>query len=185
VQDTSQTLEGIMKSFKTFITEAAEFRQDNPAARGEEGGKEWLDDNKKYAEEKAKKANGKGATGKGITGAQTGYFKGLVKLPTSAVHKIPGANGEEAYRGDNSSDKNKNLEKTIGDPSKFDMKKHPALIAVNHKGEAHVMEGNHRIAYAQRHGISHIHTEVRYWNGGEDVKGNMHPDKVKALHNKS
>jgi hypothetical protein len=172
-----------MKSFKQFLYEAAEFKQDNPAARGEEGGKEWLERNKKYAEEDAAKAKGRGATGKGISGAQTGYFKGLVKLPVSALHKMKGANNEEAYRDDNSSDKNKNLEKTIGHPDKFNSKKHPPLIAVNHKGEPHIMEGNHRIAYAKRHGISHVHAEVKYWNGGEDVKGSMHPDKVKDMHN--
>ena len=51
-----------MKSFKQFLYEAAEFKQDNPAARGEEGGKEWLERNKKYAEEDAAKAKGRGCT---------------------------------------------------------------------------------------------------------------------------
>jgi predicted alpha/beta superfamily hydrolase len=56
------------------------------------------------------------------------------------------------------------------------------IIGINHKGEAHVLEGNHRIRYARDNNISHIHTDVSYFNGGEKAEGKFHPNKVKEMH---
>ena len=91
--------------------------------------------------------------------------------------------GEHEYRDDFSSHKHKELQKSV-DSSKFDTKDNAILIGVNHKGRPHVLEGNHRLAHAIRHGHEKIHAEVRYYNGGEDVKGQgFHPDQVLHLHN--
>jgi hypothetical protein len=74
-----------------------------------------------------------------------------------------------------------NLEKEIGHPDNFNSEANPISIGINHRGEPHVMEGNHRLAYALKHKIPHIHAEVRYYNGGEEASGPMHPSKLKDV----
>lgn len=151
-----------MKSFLEYIKE--ELRIDNP-------GGDWL----KHKQEDAEKSYGRY---RGITGSITAYHKdGPQKLRVDAIKNFPGARGEEAWRND--SPKMDDLEKDIGHPSNFNSKEHPIMIAVNHRGEPHIQEGNHRLAYAVKHKIPHIHAEVRYYNGGEEADGPMHPSKAK------
>lgn len=152
-----------------------EFRQDNP-------GGDWLANKQRYAKEDMMKRNGQGSVGKGFSGSVTGYFNKPLNLPVSYLSNLPGAEGEEDYRMNSNNPKMKYLEDEIGQPSNFDSKKHPIFVAVNHMGHAYVMEGNHRLEYARKNGISHIHAEVRYFNGGEDVNKQMHPDKIQKLH---
>lgn len=156
-------------------TNPVTFRQDNP-------GGDWLASKQRWAEEDMAKRGGKGYVGKGITGATTGYFNKPVNLPVSHLINLPGAEGEEAFRGNSDNQKMDHLKNEIGHPDNFDSEKHPIFIAVNHKGDSCVMEGNHRLTYAHQNGIKHIHTEVRYYNGGEDVNGHMHPAVLQALH---
>ena len=162
-----------MLSFKTFIKENSEiqFRQDNP-------GGNWLKNKQEYAEERMKNSPSESAASRGISGSTTGYFNKNLKLPTSYLGKLPGAMGEEKFRSKSS--KLENLEKEVGHPDNFKSEEHPILVGVNHKGHAHIVEGNHRVAYAQKHGIPHVHAEVKYYNGGEEVKGEHHPDKMIA-----
>jgi hypothetical protein len=152
-----------MISFKSFLYLSEEtnieFRQDNP-------GGNWLRAKQEDAEKSGRK----------VSGPITGYFTKDLKLPVKEIKDIPGSMGEESYRSDSS--KMKDLEKTIEDPSNFDSKSNPILIGVNHRGEAHVLEGNHRLAYATKHNIPHIYAEVKYYSGGEDVNGPHHPDKI-------
>lgn len=163
-----------MLRFRKFIIEDSELKLklDNP-------GGDWLRRQQKNAEEKMANGPGESASSRGITGSTTGYFNKYPKLPTHVLKHVVGAMGEENFR-DHSS-KLERLEKTIGHPSKFNSKEHPILIGVNHKGHPHIIEGNHRVAYANKHGISHVHSEVKYFNGGEAVKGNFHPDKVMKI----
>lgn len=153
-----------MLSFKKFIlnekNSSLEFTQDNP-------GGEWLKNKQKRAEENPSL--------RGIVGSTTGYFNHKAKIPTDKLDYLPGARGEHEFR--DNSEKLKNLEKEIGHPSNFNSKKYPIMVGVNHNGNAHVMEGNHRLAYAKKYGISPIHTEVKYYNGGEEYKP-KHPDTL-------
>jgi hypothetical protein len=173
-----------MKTFKDFITEEKKelhLNVDNP-------GGDWLKGKQDYAEEQMKSKRNKGdALGKGITNCQTANFRKdndttSLNLPVEHLSKLRGAMDEHKTRDDESTHKNEKLNKEIGDPSNFDSEKHPISISVNHKGEGFVMEGNHRLAYAKRHGISHIHARVNYRNGGEEVEGHMHPSKLMKLH---
>lgn len=159
-----------MITFKQFIREESDikFKTDNP-------GGSWLQRKQSEADEKYN-PDGKMAFHKGITGSITGYFTKYPKLPTSYLSRLPGAMGEEKFR--DSSDKLERLEKEVGDPSKFDTDEHPIMVGVNHRGEAYITEGNHRVAYAAKHGIPHVRTEVKYFNGGEEVHGPHHPDKI-------
>ena len=164
-----------MLSFKQFFKEESElkFRRDNPG-----GG--WLERAKDRAEERMKNSSRETASSRGITGSTTGYFNKNLRLPTSYLRRLPGAMGEERYRAAGS--KLKRLEDEVGHPDNFNSKDHPILIGVNQEGQAHIVEGNHRVAYADKHGISHVHAEVKYFNGGEEVEGNHHPDKMIKRH---
>jgi hypothetical protein len=155
-----------MKSFQDYINENADLRYDNP-------GGDWL----KHKQEDAEASYGRF---KGITGSTTAYTRNrTIKLKVDAIKHLPGARGEEAYR-DHSS-KMADLEKDVGHPHNFNSEKYPIMLAVNHRGEAFVQEGNHRLAYAAKHKIPHIHAEVRYYNGGEEKDGPLHPSKLKAI----
>ena len=154
-----------MKSFIEFIKE--DIKIDNP-------GGQWL----KNKQEDADKGYSKR---KGIEGSVTGYYKTNHKLPVDKIKNIPGARGEEEYRNDETNPKSQDLSKEIGHPSNFNTQKNPILIGVNHRGEPHVVEGNHRLAYAVKNKIPHIHAEVKYYNGGESVNGGFHPDDVKKM----
>lgn len=156
--------------------EELRFKTDNP-------GGDWL----KYKQEDAesmmsKYKNTDNSLGKGFSGSVTGYFTKHVVIPVSHIKNTPGAMGEENYVNTPSNKKMDTLKSEIGSPDKFDSKSHPIFIAVNHKGDAYTMEGNHRLAYAAQHGIDHIHAEVRYFNGGETVQGKYHPSTLLKLH---
>lgn len=159
-----------MKRFVEYITESEEvkFKRDNP-------GGDWL-------RRKQENANDGYKHHKGLRGSTTGYFTHNLHLPVKHLKHIPGAMGEEEYRDNFDSHKHKELSKSVAKHG-FDTKKHPILIGVNHYGKPHVLEGNHRLAHAIKHGHEKIHADVRYWNGGEDVKGQgFHPDQVLHLH---
>ena len=152
------------------------FRVDNP-------GGEWLQNKKDDANAYIwRYRDSDSSLGKGISGSVTGYYNKPLNLPTKYLEKIPGAMGEEKYRGNPDNKKMKQLESEIGKPENFDSKKYPIFIAVKHKGNPYVMEGNHRLQYAINHNILNIHTEVRYFNGGEDIRGTMHPEILQKLH---
>jgi hypothetical protein len=144
----------------------ADFRRDNP-------GGDWL----KRKQEQA----GEHFRGHKLSGAITGYFKHTLHLPVKHLTHIPGANGEHKYRDDHTSHKHQELAKSVKEKG-FNTEHDAILIGVNHHGEPHVLEGNHRLAHAAKHGIEKIHAEVRYWNGGEDAKGNFTPKHVASLH---
>lgn len=117
---------------------------------------------------------------KGIVGSVTGSFGSSVKLPVMSIKHLPGLMDEHEYRYDPKSTKMKRLENSVEDSGKFDSKNNPIFITVNHRGEAFISEGNHRLAYAEKNGIQDIHAEVRYYNGGElNVSGVLHPDYIK------
>lgn len=157
-------------------TDPLKFHIDNP-------GGEWLQHKQESAKEWMRKhGDSDTSLGKGFSGSVTGYYNKPLNLPVSYISNLPGATGEEKYRGSPDNQKMKNLESDIGSPDKFDSKNHPIFVAVNHMGHAYVMEGNHRLEYARKNGIPNIHTEVRYFNGGETADKHMHPTKIINLH---
>lgn len=145
------------------------FRRDNP-------GGDWLH----HTRERAKKNMDHHH---GITGSVTGYFNKNLHLPVEHIKHLPGARGEEKHRHDFSNPKHERLAKDIKDSGGFNSKEHPIMIGVNHEGHGWVQEGNHRLAHAIKHGHSHIHAEVKYFNGGEDhAKGHLHPETLMKHH---
>lgn len=155
-----------MKSFSQFMEQSIPFRRDNP-------GGDWLKSKQKWANEDYRKY-------KGLNGSVTGYFTQLLHLPTDYLNSLPGARGEDEFR--HRGPKQDMVSREIGHPSNFNSKDNPIMLGINHRGEAFVIEGNHRTAYARRNGIPHVHAEVRYYNGGEDVEGLHSPRSLFAMH---
>lgn len=155
-----------MISFKQFLRENfSRFHRDNP-------GGEWLKTKQEDAQYGITRH-------KGLRGAVTGYYDKPLKMKVDDLYHLPGANDEQEYR--QGSSKMINLEKQVGNPSNFDSKKFPIMIGVNHHGKAYVMEGNHRLAYANKNNIPYIHAEIKYYNGGENVHKGFHPDDVETM----
>jgi hypothetical protein len=154
-----------MKSLAQFMIESS-FRRDNP-------GGDWLEYRREEAEEHYAKR-------KGLHGGTTGYFTKTLHLPVSHLSSLEGVMGEHKFR--DSGPKQERVANEIGHPSNFNTKDYPIMVGINHKGVPYVMEGNHRLAYAKKHGISHIHAEVKYYNGGEDHEGPYSPKSLLKLH---
>ncbi len=151
-----------MLTFLQWLEEEVEFHDNNP-------GGDWL----KRERARVKK--------EGRRGPETYATKHAVQIPVSHIAHLKGENGEEEFRNDPESYKHARLAKEVGHPSKFNSKDNPIRINVWHNGEAKIADGNHRTAYAHRHGISHIHAHVAYYAGGEESKGPLHPKTLKKI----
>ena len=162
----------IINAYKFMLFESKEpltFKADNPGGQWEKDNQE--DAMVRYDRDKA------------ISGKVTGRFSRDLELPVSHLAKIHGLRDEHEYRDDPNSQKSKSLDDDVKKSGGFNSKENPICVTVNHLGEPYVLEGNHRLAHAIRHGIKKIHTEVKYFNGGEKVKGIMHPDTALKLDN--
>lgn len=137
------------------------FRQDNP-------GGEWL-------ENKQRNAARDQALGRRdmLQGPCTGYFEKPLLVSATWLHQMPGAMGENHRPGTPKFDA---LLKDVEENGGFDMSPRRAgLAGVNHVGDAYVLEGNTRAAVAVHLGIDLIPFEIKYWNGGELVRGHYDP----------
>jgi hypothetical protein len=106
-------------------------------------------------------------------GAETDVF-----LPTDVLSGLAGLENEVRRAGDPRYDALlADAQENGFDP---DQKKNKIVVAVNHYGQAYILEGNTRVAVAKALGVANVKAEVRYWNGGEDVDGPMSPDNVLA-----
>lgn len=151
----------------TVMAQPAILKTDNP-------GGQWLQD--KQAEAEANMAKGEESSrGRGL-GTVTGWFPGgPVNVSVAILDQLEGVMGEHRTR-DTSSGKLppvlESMEKSGYDQSQ------PIFVTVNHKGEAFISEGNHRLAAAKALGIENIPVEIRYYNGGETAPGLMNPDSL-------
>ncbi len=153
-----------------------EFYQDNPAVSRPDSGKEWLESNIRFTEERY--ADREPSMLRGPITANLGSRNTDMFLSTDELTRLPGAMGETRGPGDPNFDRLLKQIKTEGfDPDQAGNK---VVVGVNHKGEAYLMEGNTRAAVAKELGIPNIKTEVRYWNGGEMIDGPYKPEAVAA-----
>jgi hypothetical protein len=116
-----------------------------------------------------------------MVGADTAYIGAEtdVFLPTDVLSGLPGMENEVRRAGDPRYDALlADAQENGFDP---DQKKNKIVVAVNHYGQAYILEGNTRVAVAKALGVANVKAEVRYWNGGEDVDGPMSPDNVLAM----
>jgi len=143
-----------------------DFVKDNP-------GGDWLAKKQSYAFEYPRM--------KGIDGAITGWMGGKsdLFLPTHVLKSIEPLNNEKRVAGEpRFDDLMSSVSKEGFDPHQ---KGNKVVVAVNHRGQPFVLEGNTRVAVAHAMGIPSVKAEVRYWNGAEEADGPMHPDKVSAM----
>ena len=157
--------------------------QDNPAVYMGKEGLNWLKKNQKYALEGSDKTLLRGKI-TGILGGGSRYGDPSSKLqedmfiPTKVLKSMKGAAGERRIRGEGQFE---SLKKQIGDDFDIDQKGNKVVIGVNQKGEGFVLEGNTRTAVADKLNIPYLKTEVRYFNGGELVKGKYNPTEVARM----
>ena len=122
-------------------------------------GLSWLEEDRAYAKERSVK------TGKPITGTVTASFEG--RLPIEMVKDLPGENNEHTNKDILTDFKAEPIFESI----KNEGVKEPITIFVNHEGKAYISEGNHRTHIAAATGQKDIPVEVRYFSGGEFIKG--------------
>ena len=114
----------------------------------------------------------------GLTGKITAYISKPIKIKVKKLIKIPGAAGEEKTRISNKTPEGSLLDQIIKKPNNFTEVINPITIGVNKDGTAYIMDGNHRLGYAKRHGLPHLKAVVKYYNGSEDAKGPFSPKKL-------
>jgi hypothetical protein len=131
----------------------------------EEGGLEWL-----HNKVDASKEKGRNRWGVPSMGKVTGSFTEAVSVPVEVLAKIPGQrNEQDNVRGASLDYIRANWAKVIA---------FPPYIEVAYNGEAWVSEGNHRIMVAVERGEKTLPVEIRYFDGGERVKGPLHPQRL-------
>jgi len=147
-------------------------RTDNP-------GGDWLKRKQARAEEDMRTADSDSFRSKGLGGSVTGYMKEPVMFPTEVLSRLPGAQDEVRGPGD------PKFDSLAADVAKGGFREdqygNSVVVGVNHLGQAYILEGNTRLAVAQRNSIPDIRAEVRYFNGGELADGPMSPDVVSGI----
>lgn len=146
---------GLSKIAGYDLDAADVIRYDNP-------GGEWIKAKMAQAEEAMKTAPADSTAHRGFSGAVTAHTTTPISLPVERLRKLKGASGEVVRK---SSDKYKELKASVDANGWRD--ETPILIGINHKGEAFLLEGNHRVFVADETGVTNIRAEVRWFNGGE------------------
>jgi hypothetical protein len=154
------------------------FRQDNPAARGEKFGDEWLAHNREAAGEETGDWSIRGRALGGALTATMGQRKPMFLSPR-LLSVIDGVRGENRIPGEPQFDRL--LARVQENGWDYSLPHNEVLVGVNHHGNAYVIEGNTRIAVAKRLGIPWIQVEFRWFNGAEEVDGMWHPETVAEL----
>ena len=163
-----------------FIVAREEFgyRQDNPSVR--DGDEEYIKRKQRIAEEAAARTPS-GAVEKLLTGPITGamgmdFEKKPLFLKTSFLSTLTGANDEVRSGSDVRYQALRDKVSKEG----FDPKQegNSIIVGVNHKGEAYIVEGNTRVAVASEFDVPSVRSEVKYWNGAEEVESDFSPDKI-------
>lgn len=133
------------------------FRQDNP-------GGEWLEHQRERAAER-------GVCG----GAITAYFNKDMLVYAKWLHHTQGARNENRKPGEAGFDRLLAKVEAEG----FDMAPdNCGLLGIDYAGNGWIIEGNTRAAVAVHLGIDMIPFEVRYFAGGEAIRGDYEPNRV-------
>jgi hypothetical protein len=153
-----------------FIIESASLSTDNP-------GGHWLQGQQEDCIEAGNDQFG----GPKRFGAVTGSFNKAVYLPVDVVARVPGRRGEQSRVRHDDLAWLTDYMKTNGHlPLTDSGKEYAPFIQVAYDGNPWVNEGNHRIMAAKALGWKWIPIELRYFAGGEEADGPLHPDKVIA-----
>jgi hypothetical protein len=139
---------------------------------------DWLQDKQEYAQRR-----GLDRWGVPYMGSTTAWFTGTVQVPVSILKHIPGMRQEQQnVRADDLAWLTDHMKKTgklplVGEPGSEH--EYAPFVMVAHDGSAWVNEGNHRIMAAAALGWKSLPVEVKYFDGGEQVKsGAMYPGRI-------
>ena len=132
-------------------------------------GGNWLKHQRENAEATVQKRGNIGAAG-----ALTAWSK-PVHVDPAKLSKIPGSMNEQPEPGNAKYDA---LHKSMS--AEGYSNKSPLLVGINHRGEPHIIEGNHRAAVARDLGVKSIPVEFRWFAGGEQADG-FKPEHIKSL----
>ena len=132
-------------------------------------GGNWLKHQRENAEATVQKRGNIGASG-----ALTAWSK-PVHVDPAKLSKIPGSMNERPEPGNAKYDA---LHKSMS--AEGYSNKSPLLVGINHRGEPHIIEGNHRAAVARDLGVKSIPAEFRWFAGGEQADG-FKPEHIKSL----
>lgn len=156
---------------KTPLLSEAEFNihRSNP-------GGEWLLRKQAIADREMEENRGrKGSHAKGVFGPDTAVIRNVV-IPTVSLAVLDGVNDEIPLPGDVKYDRLAASVEENGYTHENEI-----VLWVNHRGGAWIAEGNNRVALALRKDIPGLRTTIWYFNGGEEVNGPFHPDRVREL----
>lgn len=121
-------------------------------------------------------------------GPVTGFFRpGTVLLPLAVLASIPGERNEQNEVRPHSIEFLTNEMGPSGRLPRWEdyrgvMQDNVPLVTVDQTGRPWVNEGNHRIMVAKKLGWDYLPVEVRYYSGGEAVKGLLAPENVLRWH---
>lgn len=131
-------------------------------------GGEWLENKIEDAKIAERKYNSPSASMNSITA----WTPKPIPLPTVLLASFPGAMHEDRKEGDPQFDAlYAHIKKEGWDDTTS------ILVGVNYRGMPYVLEGNTRIAVAQRLGVDSIRTIVRWFTGGERF-GRYRPEHI-------
>lgn len=137
------------------------FSYDNPRGR-------WLEGKQTYAQERLNPSK-TGIASKGLVGSVTAYTKGNVMVDTAVLARLQGVNNEARKPGEHQYD---DLVQSVESHGWDDHQLNNAiLVGVNHLGDAYIIEGNTRTAYAHANGIERVRARIQWYNGAEDADG--------------
>lgn len=143
------------------LLEQLGYHQDNPAVS--RGNTSWLESKQRYATQHPKL----------LSGANTGYFQDAVQIPTSLLSQLAGANNENPYAPDSYK-----FQRLLRDVAQNGWRPTPISVAVNHKGQPYISEGNTRVAMAKALEAPYIPGKIYWLNGAEEVDGPFAPYKI-------
>ncbi len=146
------------------------FRVDNPGGR-------WLRDKKKAAQAALNDPDVPlhSVSGRGLRGSPTATagMEDPLLLSPKFLRQFKGVMGESPQAG------GAKFDELLPQLETDRQVKSAVLIGVNHKGEAYIIEGNNRIAIADKLGIDEIPVWIQWYNGAEALKENvLSPHKV-------
>jgi hypothetical protein len=135
----------------------------------------WLDDARQYARSK-----GRNQFGVPFMGKITAYTTDDHRVPVAILKHLPGMRSEQSnVRSDDLTA----IVKLMKDTGKLPLTdrgiEYAPFINVAHNGEAWVNEGNHRIMAAAALGWKDMPVQIKYFDGGEQIKdGAMYPGNI-------
>lgn len=153
-----------------YVVAQLSLKTDNPGGR-------WLDEKREDSEMSGRRPSGR----YNVMGSTTGWYNREAFIPIEVLKGIPGTNQEQkTVRKDSLEYLVAYMDKhgKLPDAEWHQFNEYAPMVVVDQDGVPFVNEGNHRIMAAAEVGFKALPVEIKYFNGGEQEDGLLHPDKV-------